>query len=135
MTAVIEWVIRQPDIKNRIFYSNRTLIYILHTSLVSVFIFCRYEYCYKTNFCQGKNKIFQVELAKINDSSQYISEAHTSYYSVGTEVFLQGSSGQGVKLTTHFYIFVRLKITGPFLLLSPFMKWMGTSSSSTEKSL
>jgi hypothetical protein len=64
MTAVI----RQPDIKNGRVYSNWALIYILHTFHVSVFIFCRYEYCCKTNFCQCKNKIFQVELGKINDS-------------------------------------------------------------------
>jgi len=83
----------------------------LHTSLVSVFIFYRYEYCYKTNFFQGKNKIFQVELAKINDSNQ------VHYYSVGTKVLLQGSSVQGVKLTTHFLIVVRLKMTGSLLLL------------------
>jgi len=96
MTAVIDSVIRQPHIKNGIVYSNRALIYILHTSLVSVFIFCSYEYCCKINFCQGKNKIFQVELAKINENSQSISEAHPTYYSVGTGVLLQGSSGQGV---------------------------------------
>jgi hypothetical protein len=116
MTAVFDSVIRQPDIKNGIVYSNRALIYILETSLVPVFIFCSYEYCCKINFCQVKNKIFQVELAKINDSSQSISEAHPTYYSVGTGVLLQGSSGQGVKLTTHFFIVVRLKMTGSSLL-------------------
>ena len=53
----------------------------------------------------------------INDSSRSISEAHPSYYSVSTGVLLQGSSGQGVKLTTHFYVVVRLKMTGSLLLL------------------
>lgn len=115
MTAVI----RQPDIKNGRVYSNWALIYILHTFHVSVFIFCRYEYCCKTNFCQCKNKIFQVELGKINDSRQSISEVHSSYYSVGTGVLLQGSSGQGVKLTTHFYIVVRLKMTESLILPPP----------------
>jgi hypothetical protein len=51
----------------------------------------------KLIFVKVKTKIFQVELAKINDSSQYISEAHPRYYSVGsTRVLLQGSSVQGV---------------------------------------
>jgi hypothetical protein len=62
-------------------------------------------------------KIFQVELAKIIDSSQSISEAHQTYYSLRTGVLLQGTSGQGVKLTTHFYIVMRLKMTGSLLLL------------------
>ena len=49
--------------------------------------------------------------------------AHPASYSMVTGVLSRGYSGQGVKLTTHIHVALRLRMSevGPLLLLHPFM--------------
>jgi hypothetical protein len=62
------------------------------------------------------------------------SGVHPASSSVGSRVLSKGKNSQGMKLTTHLYLVLMLRISGAILLLPmlAFMVWTGTTLHFTE---
>jgi hypothetical protein len=75
---------------------------------------------------QERDSIFNFMIFCLLRSVQTGCGPHTAS-SVGTGVLSRGYSGRGVKLTTHFYLIPRLRMSGavPLLRLYTFMAWTG----------